>query len=165
MLLCKDPLIIQQLFFLSHSGPRGLPVYREAFKSSGGRPGPQPKIVPEKRSGGQSPKNKHGPKPKKQAWAKAQKIRMGQSPKNMPWPMQKIIIPKGAARSAAPFGFIVFLHWPRHVFSGFGPSLFFGLWPMLIFRALAHAYFLGFAPCLFFPLLFLSVARAGPRNF
>ena len=139
--------------------------YGEALKSSRGRPGPQPKKVAEKISGGQSPKNKHGPKPKKQAWAKAQKIRMGQSPKNMPWPMQKIIIPKGAARSAAPFGFIaflhwpitLFLHWPTHIFSALANPCFFCIWPILIFWALAHVYSLGFGPCLFsWPLLFVG---------
>merc|ERR1712115_436329 len=96
------------------------------------------KVAAFKISGGQSPKNKHGPKPKKQAWAKAKKIRMGQSPKNMSWPIKKIIIPKGAARSAAPFGFIVFSALAKTCFLGFGPSLFFGLWPMLVFWALTH---------------------------
>ena len=87
---------------------------------------------------GQSPKNKDGPKPKKHALANA----------------EKTIKPKGAALRAAPLGIIIFC---------IGQGMFFGLWPILIFLALAHACFLGFGPRLFFPLLFLAVARAGPR--
>ena len=72
---------------------------------------------------------------------------------------EKPIKPKGAAR-----GDYYFLHWPRHVFSAFGPSLFFGLWPMLIFWALAHAYFLGFGPCLFFGLWPPLILKAATFN-
>ena len=111
---------------------------------------------------GQSPKNKDGPNAEKHGLANAEKIWVGQCRKNMPWPMQKIIIPKGAARSAAPFGFIVFSAVAKACFLGFGPSLFFWLWPMLVFWALAHAYFSGFGPRLFkaatfkgFPVLWL----------
>ena len=132
--------------------------YREAFKSSGGRPRPQPIKVAEKRSGGQSQKNKHGPKPKKQTWAKAQKTRMGQSPKNMPWPMQKIIIPKGVARSAAPLGFIVYLHWPRHFFC-IGQPIFFLHWPTHIFSAFGLSIFFGGPPIhILFSAYFLAAS-------
>ena len=69
---------------------------------------------------------------------------------------EKTMKPKGAALRAAPLGIIIFC---------IGQGMFFCIWPILIFWALAHAYFLGFGPCLFFPLLFLAVARAGPRYF
>ena len=83
---------------------------------------------------------------------------------------EKTIKPKGAALRAAPLGVIIFcigqgmffLDLAHPYFLGFGPCLFFGLWPLLIFWALAPAYFLGFGPRLFYPLLFLAVAGASP---
>ena len=105
----------------------GLLIYREAFKICG---------------------------PKKYGWAKCRKNMGWPQQENMGWPMQKKyalakaerISPRGSARSAAPFGFIVFsalakeyffcirqpifLLWPTHVFSAFGPfRYFFWLWP------------------------------------
>ena len=81
------------------------------------------------------------PMQKKYGLANAEKTCLGQCRKNNKT--------KGGGASRRPLGDYNFLHWPRHVFwawahpyfLGFGPCLFFGLWPMLIFLALAPASF------------------------
>ena len=88
--------------------------------------------------------------------------------------MQKNNKTKGGGASRRPLWFycffcigqgMFFLDLAHPYFLGFGPCLFFGLWPLLIFWALAPAYFFGFGPRFFYPLLFLAVAGAGPSYY